>query len=138
MEVAGADLGPGVGDADDGLAEIFFGEADGAEVGAGRGAAGAFGEGDGVFLAGCGTHGLLGRSVLVEGEAAVGDAGLVVGRLGGGEGGEVGDEGGHGFVEVFVAIFLEDGVVGALGEGPEDDVGAGVDEDDAELAYGFA
>ena len=52
MEVAGADLGPGVGDADDGLVQVFFGEADAAEVGAGGGAGGAFGEGDGVCLAG--------------------------------------------------------------------------------------
>ena len=52
MEVAGADLGPGVGDADDGLGEVFAGEADGAEVAAGSGADGAFGEGDGVCLAG--------------------------------------------------------------------------------------
>ena len=28
MEVAGADLGPGVGDADDGLVQVFLGEAD--------------------------------------------------------------------------------------------------------------
>ena len=44
MEVAGADLGPGVGDADDGLVQVVFGEADGAEVGACGGARGAFGE----------------------------------------------------------------------------------------------
>ena len=50
MEVAGADLGPGVGDADDGLVQVFFAEADAAQVGAGGGAVGAFGEGDGVFL----------------------------------------------------------------------------------------
>ena len=50
MEVAGADLGPGVGDADDGLVQVFFAEADAAQVGAGGGAVGAFGEDDGVFL----------------------------------------------------------------------------------------
>lgn len=37
MEVAGADLGPGVGYADDGLVEVFFAEAYAAEVGAGCG-----------------------------------------------------------------------------------------------------
>jgi len=52
MEVAGADLGPGVGDADDGLVEIFLGEADAAEHGAGCGAGGAFGEDVAVGLAG--------------------------------------------------------------------------------------
>ncbi len=50
MEVAGADLGPGVGDADDGLVQVFLAEADAAEVGAGGGAGGAFGEDYGVFL----------------------------------------------------------------------------------------
>ena len=50
MEVAGADFGPGVGDADDGLVEVFFGEADAAEHGAGCGAGGAFGEGVAVGL----------------------------------------------------------------------------------------
>ena len=43
MEVAGADLGPGVGDADEGLVQVFLAEADGAEVAAGGGAVGAFG-----------------------------------------------------------------------------------------------
>ena len=52
VEVAGADLGPGVGDADDGLVEVFFGEADAAEHGAGCGAGGAFGECVAVGLAG--------------------------------------------------------------------------------------
>ena len=52
MEVAGADLGPGVGDADDGLVQVFFAEADAAQIGAGGGAAGAFGEDDGVLLCG--------------------------------------------------------------------------------------
>ena len=52
MEVAGADLGPGVGDADDGLVQVFFGEADAAEVAAGGGAVWAFGEDDGVLLCG--------------------------------------------------------------------------------------
>ena len=46
MEVAGADLGPGVGDADDGLVQVFFAETDAAQVGAGGGAVGAFGEGN--------------------------------------------------------------------------------------------
>lgn len=73
----------------------------------------------------------------MEGEA-VGDAGFVVGWLRLGEGGEVGDEGGDGLVEVFVAVGLEDGVVGAFGERPEDGVGVGVDEDDTELADGAA
>ncbi len=50
MEVAGADLGPGVGDADDGLVQIFLGEADAAQVGARGGARGAFGERDAVLL----------------------------------------------------------------------------------------
>jgi hypothetical protein len=50
MEVAGADLGPGVGDADDGLVQVFFAETDAAEVRASRGAGRAFGEDDGVFL----------------------------------------------------------------------------------------
>jgi hypothetical protein len=50
MEVAGADLGPGVGDADDGLVQVFFAEAYAAQVGAGGGAVGAFGEGNGLFL----------------------------------------------------------------------------------------
>ena len=52
MEVAGADLGPGVGDADDGLVQVFFAEADAAEVGARSGARRAFGEDVGVCLAG--------------------------------------------------------------------------------------
>ena len=52
MEVAGADLGPGVGDADDGLVQVFFGEAYAAEVGAGGGAGWAFGEDYGVLLCG--------------------------------------------------------------------------------------
>jgi hypothetical protein len=43
MEVAGADLGPGVGDADDGLVQVFLAEADAAEVRAGSGAGWAFG-----------------------------------------------------------------------------------------------
>jgi hypothetical protein len=34
MEVAGTDLGPGVGDADDRLVQVFLAEADAAEVGA--------------------------------------------------------------------------------------------------------
>ncbi len=38
VEVAGADLGPGVGDADDGLVQVFFAEAYSAQVGAGGGA----------------------------------------------------------------------------------------------------
>src|ERR1700678_2774659 len=50
MEVTGADLGPCVGDADDGLVQVFLAEADAAEVGAGSGAGGAFGEDDGIFL----------------------------------------------------------------------------------------
>ena len=50
MEVAGADLGPGVGDADDGLVQVFFAEADAAEVRAGRGTGWAFGEDFGVGL----------------------------------------------------------------------------------------
>ena len=40
MEVAGADLGPGVGDADDGLVQIFVGESDRLQHGTGGGAAG--------------------------------------------------------------------------------------------------
>ena len=43
MEVAGADLGPGVGDADDRLVQVFLREADAAQIGARGGAAGAFG-----------------------------------------------------------------------------------------------
>ena len=50
VEVARADLGPGVGDADDGLVQVFFGEADTAEVRAGGRTAGAFGEDFGVLL----------------------------------------------------------------------------------------
>jgi hypothetical protein len=34
MEVAGADLGPRVGDADNGLVQVFFGEADTTQVAA--------------------------------------------------------------------------------------------------------
>ena len=56
VEVAGADLGPGVGDADEGLVQVFLGEADGAEVAAGGGAVGAFGEDDGVLLCGIKWH----------------------------------------------------------------------------------
>jgi hypothetical protein len=56
VEVAGADFGPGVGDADDGLVEIFFGEADAAEHGAGCGAVGTFGEYVAVGLAGVIAH----------------------------------------------------------------------------------
>ena len=52
MEVAGADLGPGVGDADDGLVQVFFAEADAAQVGAGGGAGGAFGEDSRVLPSG--------------------------------------------------------------------------------------
>ena len=52
MEVAGADLGPGVGDADDGFVQVVFAEADAAQVGAGRGAGWAFGEDDAVAFAG--------------------------------------------------------------------------------------
>ncbi len=44
VEVARADLGPGVGDADDGLVQVFFAEADAAQVGARSGARWAFGE----------------------------------------------------------------------------------------------
>ncbi len=58
MEVAGADLGPGVGDADDGLVQVFFREAYAAQVGAGCGAVGAFGEDDGVLLCGIEWHGM--------------------------------------------------------------------------------
>ncbi len=50
MEVAGADLGPCVGDADDRLVQVFLAEADAAKVRAGCGAGRAFGEGDGIFL----------------------------------------------------------------------------------------
>ena len=50
MEVARADFGPGVGHADDGLVQVFLGEADAAQVRAGCGAIRAFGEGDAVFL----------------------------------------------------------------------------------------
>ena len=50
MEVTGADLGPGVGDADDGLVQVFFGEAYAAQHSAGGGAVGAFGEDYGIFL----------------------------------------------------------------------------------------
>ena len=74
----------------------------------------------------------------VQGLEGVLDLGLVVGWLRGEERAEIGDEGGDGLVEVLVAIGLEEGVVGAFGERPEDDAGAGVDEDDAELPDGFA
>ena len=50
VEVAWADLGPGVGYSDDRFVEVFFGEAYAAEVGAGGGAGGAFGQGDAVFF----------------------------------------------------------------------------------------
>ena len=50
MKVAGADLGPGVGYANDWLVQVFFGETYSAQVGAGGGAVGAFGEGDRVFF----------------------------------------------------------------------------------------
>ncbi len=50
MKVAGADLGPGIGDADDGLVQVFFAEAYAAQVGAGCGAGWAFGEDFGVLL----------------------------------------------------------------------------------------
>ncbi len=56
MEVAGADLGPGVGDADDGLVQVFLAEAYAAQVGARGGAVGAFGEDYGVLLARCDAH----------------------------------------------------------------------------------
>ncbi len=44
MEVAGPDLSPGVGDADDGLVQVLFAEAHAAQVRAGGGAGWAFGE----------------------------------------------------------------------------------------------
>ncbi len=50
VEVAGADFGPGIGDADDRLVQVFFREADAAQVGARCGAAGSFGERDAVLL----------------------------------------------------------------------------------------
>jgi hypothetical protein len=50
MEVAGADLGPGVGDADDRLVQVFLAEANATEVRAGSRAGRAFGEGDRIFL----------------------------------------------------------------------------------------
>ena len=50
MEVAGADLGPGIGDADDRLVQVFFREADAAQIGARRGAVGPFGQRDAVVL----------------------------------------------------------------------------------------
>jgi hypothetical protein len=50
MEVAGADLSPGVGDADDGLLEVFFGEANAAKVRASGGAVRAVGEDSGMLL----------------------------------------------------------------------------------------
>jgi len=50
MEVAGADLGPGVGDADDGLVQIFFTETDAAQIAARCGTVGAFGEDCAVSL----------------------------------------------------------------------------------------
>src|ERR1700733_9434735 len=52
MEVAGTDLGPGVGDADDRLVQVFFAKANAAEVRAGSGAGWAFGEDDAVGFAG--------------------------------------------------------------------------------------
>ena len=50
MEVAGANLSPCIGYADDGFVQIFFAETYSAQVGAGGGAVGAFSQGDGVFL----------------------------------------------------------------------------------------
>ena len=53
VEVAGADLGPGVGDSDDGLVQVFLREANAAEIGARRGAVRALGQRDAVVLADC-------------------------------------------------------------------------------------
>ena len=103
-----------LGDADDGFGEVFFREADAAQVGAGCGAGGAFGEDAGVCFAGDGGHVFLCAQGLM-GEAVLG-AGVVVGWLRGGEGVEVGGEVVDHFVEVAVAVLLESGVVGAFGE----------------------
>ena len=56
MVIARADFDPGVGDADDRVAQVFVGEADGLEHGACPGAAGAIGDGlavgfEGVYTA---------------------------------------------------------------------------------------
>ena len=50
VEIAGADLDPGVGDADDGAAQLVVVEADSLEHGAGGRAAGAVGDGAAVAL----------------------------------------------------------------------------------------
>jgi hypothetical protein len=50
MKITRADLGPGIGDADDGFMQVFFGEADASEVGARSGTGRAFGEDDRILL----------------------------------------------------------------------------------------
>src|SRR5208337_347551 len=50
VEIAGANLGPGIRDADDRLVQVFLGEADAAQIGARRGAARSFGKRNAVLL----------------------------------------------------------------------------------------
>jgi len=52
VEVAGSDLGPGIGDADEGFGQVLIAEADGFEHGAGAGAFGAVDEGSAALVEG--------------------------------------------------------------------------------------